>query len=185
MRPIVRENDNRPMFQLLTPMILAGAAALGGCSPTLDWREVRVASTGLRAAWPCKPEKEARQVTLGGHQVSLQALACAAGGGTFAVLFADIGGPASAGEVLEQWRTASLAAMRSGDARVTRFHPPGALDLPGSVRVIASGLRPDGSKVESHGAYFARGQHVFQAVVYSGRLHPELVDPFFSGLKFE
>jgi hypothetical protein len=53
------------------------------------------------------------------------------------------------------------------------------------VHVVASGQRGDGSKVESHAAYFAQGTHVFQAVVYADRLQPEVTEQFFSGLRFE
>ncbi len=51
--------------------------------------------------------------------------------------------------------------------------------------MVAAGQRADASKVESQAAYFARGNRVFQAVIYADRLKPELVEPFFSGLRFE
>lgn len=164
---------------------LAGAAALAACSPSLDWREVRVEPTALKAMLPCKPEQDSRQVPMGGRPVALQALACQAGGATFAVLFADIGSPATAGEVLRQWQAASLATMHGGPPRSTPFRPRGALEIPDSAQVFASGQRPDGSQVESQAAYFARGPHVFQAVVYSAKVSPQMAQPFFDGLRFE
>ena len=54
-----------------------------------------------------------------------------------------------------------------------------------SLQVIASGQRADGSRVESHAAYFAHGSHVFQAVIFADQLKPEVADAFFSGLTFE
>ena len=75
--------------------------------------------------------------------------------------------------------------MRSVSSQQTPFLPPGALALPQSVQVVASGQRADGSAVESHAAYFARGSRVFQAVIYADRLSPEAAETFFSGLRFE
>jgi hypothetical protein len=170
---------------LRTAAVLASGFALTACSPTFNWREVRPEATGLKAMLPCKPDKAARTVPMAGRQVRLQVLGCDTDGATFALLSADIGDPARAGEALAQWKTATLANMRSTSAQEQPFLPPGALGLPQSLQVVASGQRQDGSKVEGHAAYFARGSHVFQAVIYADRLKPEVADAFFSGLKFE
>ena len=158
---------------------------MAACSPTFDWREVRAESAGLRAMLPCKPDKESRMLPMAGRQVKVEMLGCEAGGATFAVLSADIGDPALAGEVLAQWKTSTLARLRSSAPPEAPFRPPGALALLQSLRVTATGQRADGSRVESEAAYFARGGRVFQAVIYAGQLKPEVADPFFSGLKFE
>jgi hypothetical protein len=163
----------------------ASALALAACSPTFNWREVRAEPTPLKAMLPCKPDKGAREVPMAGRQVSLEVRGCDTGGATFAVLFADIGNGGRAGEVLAQWKTATLSNLRAPASREGTFRPPGALDLPQSVHVVASGQRGDGSKVESHAAYFAQGTYVFQAVVYADRLQPEVTEQFFSGLRFE
>jgi len=164
---------------------VAATAALLACSPTFNWREVRVESTGLKAMFPCKPDHATRNVTLAGRPVSLEALACDAGGGTFAVLFADAD-PGSAGEFLGRWQAATLAGLRSNTAPESQpFRPPGALELPQSLQMAASGQRADGSAVQGRAAYFARGRQVFQAVVYADKLGSEATEPFFSGLAFE
>ncbi len=169
------------------PRLLPAAALLGlaACSPTFNWREVRAEPAPLKAMLPCKPDKGSRPVPMAGRQVELQVLGCETGGATFALLHGDIGDPARTGEVLAQWKTATLANMRSVSAQQTPFLPAGALALPQSVQVVASGQRADGSAVESHAAYFARGSRVFQAVIYADRLSPEAAETFFSGLKFE
>lgn len=164
---------------------LASGAVLAACSPTFNWREVRAEPSAARAMLPCKPDKGARTVPMAGREVSLQVLGCDTGGATFAVLFADIGDPSRAGEVLGQWKVATLANMRGLAAQESAFRPDGALALPQSLQVVASGSRADGSKVESRAAYFAHGSHVFQAVIYADRLEPEVAEPFFSGLKFQ
>jgi hypothetical protein len=159
--------------------------ALAACSPTFNWREVPVPPTTLKAAFPCKPDKGSRQVPMGGREVALQVLGCDTGGATFALLFADIGNAGRSAEVLTQWKQATLSNLRTGQGQERPFLPPGAIALRQSTQVVASGRRPDGSKVESHAAYFARGSHVFQAVIYSDELKPEWAEPFFSGLRFE
>jgi hypothetical protein len=165
--------------------VLILASLLAACSPTFNWREVRAEPVGLKAMLPCKPDKGARTVPMAGREVSLEVLGCDTGGATFALLFADIGDPGRTGEVLAHWKTATLANLRSIAARETPFRPPGAPALRDSIQVVASGQRADGSKVESHAAYFARGSHVFQAVIYADQLKPEVADTFFSGLTFE
>ena len=164
---------------------LIGVLALAACSPTFNWREVRVEPTALQAMLPCKPEKGERVVPMAGRQVTLQVLGCDTGGATFALLQADIQEAGRAGEVLALWKTATLLNMKSSAAKDGKFVPPGATALPQSLHVVASGQRADGSKVESHAAYFAQGSLVFQAVIYADRLKAETAEPFFSGLKFQ
>lgn len=168
-----------------TAAVLLFGWAVAGCSPAFNWREVRVDAAGLQAMLPCKPDKGARTVPMAGRPVSLQVLGCDAGGATFAVLFADVGEAGRTAEVLAQWKIATLATMRGTVAQERPFVPPGALGLPQSLQVVATGQRADGSKVQGHAAYFARGTHVFQAVIYYDQLQPEVADVFFSGLKFE
>jgi len=169
----------------MTAAVLVSGWALAACSPTFNWREVRAEPTALKAMLPCKPDKGARNVPMAGREVSLQVIGCDTGDATFAVMFADLGDVGRAGEVLAQWKAASLSNMRATSSRETPFRPAGALALPQSLQVVASGLRPDGSKVDSQAAYFAHGSHVFQAVIYTGQLKPEVAEPFFSGLKFQ
>jgi hypothetical protein len=165
--------------------LLACALALAACTPTFNWREVRTEVGGLKAMMPCKPDKSERPVPMAGHQVSLQVMGCNTGGATFAILFADMGDAMRAGEVLGQWKTATLSNLRGAAVHEAVFRPHGAEALPQSLQVVASGERGDGSKVESHAAYFARGSQVFQAVIYADELKPEVAEMFFSGLVLE
>ncbi|MEO7390952.1 MAG: hypothetical protein ABIU58_02185 [Ramlibacter sp.] len=172
------------MLRILTTALVS-MALLAACSPTFNWREVRSETGGLRAMMPCKPDKESRVVPMGGRDVDLKVLGCGTGDATFALLSADIVNAGRADEVLGQWKRATLANLHSVAAREAAFVPAGALALPASLQVVATGRRPDGSRVESHAAYFARGGHVFQAVIYSDRLVPEVAETFFSGIGFE
>lgn len=173
------------MLRILATMALLGAGGIAACSPTFNWREVRVQSTPLTAMMPCKPDTGAREMPMAGRKVNLTALSCEAGGATFALLFAEVGETARMGEVLLQWNLASLGNLRGAAARDRPFRPPGALALPQSMQVLATGQRTNGNKVESHAAYFAHGTHVYQAVIYATSLKPEVAETFFSGLKFQ
>jgi hypothetical protein len=75
--------------------------------------------------------------------------------------------------------------MRSAASREIPFLPRGAQPMGEALQVVASGQRADGSAVEGHAAYFAQGGRVFQAVIYSDKLKPEVAEAFFSGLQFE
>ena len=169
-----------PRFALAAVLL-----SLAACTPTFNWREVRVEPTQLRAMLPCKPDKASRTVPMAGRDTELQVLGCDTGGATFAVLSGDIVDPLKDGQVLAQWRAATLANMHGAGAEGRRFLPAGAMALPQSLRVSASGRRADGSKVESQAAYFARGSRVFQAVVYADKVPAEAAETFFSGLRFE
>ena len=172
---------------MLRALLAAALLSLAACSPTFNWREVRAESASLKAMLPCKPDRGARTVPMAGRQVELQVLGCEAGGATFAVLTGDIGDPLRSGEVLAQWRAATLANQRAapGGAQDRPFLPAGAMALAQSLRVSAAGQRADGSKVESQAAYFARGSRVVQAVIYADQVPAEAAETFFAGLGFE
>ncbi|MBK0391100.1 hypothetical protein [Ramlibacter algicola] len=161
------------------------ALAASACSPTFNWREVRAEPAPLKVLLPCKPDKGSRRVPLGGHDVDLAVIGCDAGGATFAVLQVDAEDPSRVPVVLEQWQRATLLNLHgtAGDARP--FAPAGSTPVPGAQRVSVQGQRADGSPVRGEIAYFTRGTHVFQAVVYAPQPRPEWVQPFFDGLKFE
>lgn len=172
---------------MIRPLFAAALFSLAACSPTFNWREIRVESMPLKAMLPCKPDKGARTVPMAGRQVELKVLGCETGGATFAVLAGDIVDPLRAGEVLAQWRAATLANLRTapGSAQDRPFLPAGAMALPQSLRVVAAGQRADGSHVASQAAYFARGSQVVQAVIYADQVTTEAAETFFGGLAFE
>ncbi len=173
------------MFPLRLCPAMFLLASLAACSPTYNWRDVRVTPTSLQAQLPCKPDQGQRQVSIAGRQVDMHVLGCDAGRATFAIMFADIGEPAPAGAMLAQWKAATLANMRAASTQERMFLPPGALGVAESVQVAASGRRTDGSAVMSRAAYFTQGTGVFQAAIYADQLVPEQADTFFSALRFE
>lgn len=170
----------------LVAALLTAVALLTACSPALNWREVRPEGTRLALLLPCKPDKAQKNVPLGGPATPLSMLGCDAGGATFAVAVADLGDAAKAAPVLAQWQSLTLANMKAGAApQVTPLKLPGAAALPPATLVKAEGQGPDGKPVSGQAAYFAQGSQVFQVVMYSPRITPEVAETFFSSLKFE
>ncbi|MDO8771802.1 MAG: hypothetical protein Q7K57_24430 [Burkholderiaceae bacterium] len=88
-----------------------------GCSPTLNWREVRLESTDgggtLVAYLPCKPDRATRQQDLGGERVELSMMGCEAGGATFTLGRINLAKPVLAPQVLAAWQAATLANLRA------------------------------------------------------------------------
>ena len=179
----------------LSVLLAAVVASVGlaACNPALNWREVRADTTELVALLPCKPDRGARAVSLGGQAVQLQMAGCEAGGATFAVSHATLADGAQAQAALAQWREVTLKNLRAAPAvpaaaRDVPFAPKGAMALPGSVRVTAQGQRPEGGAVSAQAVWFARatptGVQIFHAVIYAERMAPEAAETFFAGLKF-
>ncbi|MET0312705.1 MAG: hypothetical protein ABW051_11700 [Burkholderiaceae bacterium] len=164
--------------------LLAVASLLAACTPSLNWRDVPLADTGLVALLPCKPDKGERTVPLGGREVTMKMAGCEASGALFALASATLPDAAQAGAVLVQWQAATAANMKAQAPAAAPFVPPGAAALPEAVLVSARGVRADGSAVESRAAYFSAGARVYQAVIYADRLDPAAAETFFSSLKF-
>ena len=158
---------------------------LAACNPTFNWRDVRPDETRLGLLLPCKPDKAEKVVPLGGRPTPLRLLGCDAGGATFAVAVADLGDSSRASDVLRQWQALTLANMKAGAPQLTPLVLKGAAPSPAPVLVKAQGRRADGTAVSGQAAYFAQGTQVFQAVVYAGKLSPDVAETYFASLSFE
>lgn len=167
------------------------ALLLAACSPALNWRSVPLEGAALSVALPCKPDHAVRAVELGGVKADLAMVGCEADGALFAVSQRALADPAQASAALVRWRAAVLA--RLGDsARVVLqqdFAPRGALPLPGAVRIVAHGWRPEGGAVTLQAVWFARtlGSQVrlYHAALYTHKARPALADAFFDGLTLQ
>lgn len=162
---------------------LGTAAALMGCSPTLDWREVRPEGSGALAMFPCKPSIETRSVALAGAPVRMSMAVCRAGGATFGLAFADLQDPSRVAPALQAWREASAANLGAAVEVVGPLQVPGMTPNPQAQRTRARGQMPDGAALSQDAAYFTRGTWVFQATVTAPGADRDAVDAFFGGLK--
>jgi hypothetical protein len=196
------------LFQFRRPALLFRQVgwlllALGaGCSPSLNWREVRLpASQGLVMTFPCKPEPQQRLVQLpglSGPPVQLHILACEADGATWAISHFDTHSPERWVRALALWQSSVLAnlAVLPGQAVAQKqglaaFEVPGSTPHPDAVTWWATGQRPVSLKASEPVAvkvwHFAKGMQVFQASVWAPSLQPD--DPrlttFAKGIHFQ
>jgi hypothetical protein len=165
-------------------MPLAGAAlVLAGCTPSMDWREVRPESSGATLMLPCKPDSHARKVVLAGAAVRLTLYACNTGGATWALAYADVMDPSRVGPALRDLRASAASNLGAELGAPIAWQLPGVTPNPDSGRFELRGRLPDGKPVRSQVAVYARATTVFQATVLGERLDAESVDTFFSGLR--
>ena len=165
---------------------LAALLTLGACSPTFNWRELRLDGTPLLALMPCKPESAKRAVPLAGTPTELHMHSCEAGGLRFAVAWADVGNAAQVAPALAAWRSAGLQSLRAAPTPADDPATQWAVAVAGAPSVQgvkAQGQDPQGQPVQTRTAYFAQGSRVFQAAVYGAKLPEEAVEPFFAGLR--
>jgi hypothetical protein len=170
-------------FLAALPMCLV-LAALGACSPTLDWRETAAEGSGVVAMFPCRPDRHARTVELAGSKLKMEMLVCPAGGATYALSFVDVPEPARVNAALAELRAVTLAnvqavAPRSSPARVSGMTPNAE-----AVRVAATGRLPDGAGVQVHAVFFAKGLRVYQGSVVGAKPGAEANEIFLSGFRF-
>ena len=86
---------------------------------------------------------------------------------------------------MRQWQALTLANMKAGAPQLTPLVLKGAAPSPAPVLVKAQGQRADGTAVSGQAAYFAQGTQVFQAVVYAGKLSPDVAETYFASLSFD
>ena len=154
---------------------------LGACTPTFNWRDVRIADKGLVALLPCKADRATRSLPLGTESVEIQMAGCEAGNATFAVAHASAGSAAQAEAWLRAWQAATRSQL--GDAEV--------IDVPAAI-ARASAL-PAPWRLEARGAssthvqWFSQrttnGVSVYQATILGKPSSPEAVATFFEGLR--
>lgn len=167
-------------------LLLSASVAGAACSPTYNWRELRLAGAPLVALMPCKPEQAQRPVPLGGAPVELHMHSCEAGGLTFAVAWADLGDAARTSEAIGLLRRASVAAIKVAPDRVDdpalQWTPvvPGADPVRG---LAAQGTQHTQRPVQMKAAHFAHGTYVYQAALYGAALPDEVATTFFEGLR--
>lgn len=155
----------------------------GGCTPALDWREVRPEGSGLMLLFPCKPSSQSRQVLLAGAQRRLVLVACAAGDATWALAHTDVVDPALVAQALAELQSAAAANLSAASALELPLQVQGATPNPLSRQVQLSGRLPDGKAVNARLAVFAKGTRVFQATLIGTHWPAQAPEMFFSSLR--
>jgi hypothetical protein len=170
------------MLRLKLCASLAGAL-LWGCSPVLDWREVRPERSGAAALFPCKPKSLTRSALLAGAPVSMTLVSCQVEGMTFAVSHADLGDPSRVTLALVELRSALAANLGASDVRTEPFGVAGMTPNAEAVRLRITGHLPDATPAQERAALFARGTRVFQVAVVGTHLDEVAANAFFESLR--
>lgn len=155
---------------------------LAGCSPSLNWRDVRPEGTSLVGLLPCKPDHGARVLPMGSKPVTITMMGCDANGATFTLAHMavpDLDGAAA----LTHWQAATLSTMRGQTVSILPFSLKGSSAQPPAVQVKATGVRANGKPVTLQAVWFVATGRVFQVALYSDKAQPEVADAYFSGLR--
>ena len=165
------------------PFLLVLAAA-SACSPTLDWRETAAEGSGVVAMFPCRPDRHARTVELAGSKLKMEMLVCPAGGVTYALGFADVPEPARVAAALAELRAAALRNVQAAQPQLVPVQISGMTPNAAAVRFSVLGHLPDGTAVQEHAVFFAKGLRVYQGSVIGAKTATEANEIFLAGFKF-
>lgn len=157
---------------------------LSACGPTFNWRDTSIAETELTALFPCKPLKASRRLYLGRTEVDLHMASCNTGGVTVAIGHASVPEAAETAGALQKWREATLAGMRAKSSSSSPLVLAGVDQGAHAARTQALGIKPGGGEIVLEAAWFARGNEIFGALMYGAAPSPDVVETFFSSLKF-
>lgn len=156
---------------------------MGGCTPALDWREVRPPQApGLRAVFPCRPDLVTRTVTLPSlaQPVSMQLWSCQTGDVTWALSRVQVKDATDVGPTLTALATTMqdnlrAASQMAGSTTPLRADPLGPVQVRGMTpQPQAQGWRFQARRVDGWGRplevgvtawHFAHGLQIFQASV--------------------
>lgn len=168
--------------------MIALPLALWGCSPALNWREVRLQEPGLVTMFPCRPVAQTREVSLAGRPLSMKLQACEADGGTYAVMAVQATDPSAVNAMLESLRDTSLAKLDAAgiaSSPQAGWRVAGMTPQPAAGRWTVTHARGADKPVRMDTALFARGAWVIQASVIGPAASVERAsEPFFEGLAF-
>ena len=170
---------------------LFGALTLSACNPAQNWRDVAFEGSALKVQLPCKPDRTARSVPMGGVPVELQVVGCESGTAMFAVMIAALPAGSDASAVMAAWQKATLDNARVPQplaaGQQQAWHRPGQLPLATSLRVQAPGLRANGEPVSMDAVWgaLAEGERVrlVHAVVYDRKIAVELSTTLFESIQ--
>lgn len=163
---------------------LALSTSISGCSPALDWREVRIAEAGTELLFPCRPVRQQRKLTLDGQPRSMVLHVCDAGPASWALSHVDVADPAAVGAALQSMAASVRANLdATAAAAVAARAVPGATPQPQSGRWRLNGRARDGRALEAEFVVFAQGTIVVQATVLGTVVPPQDAETFLGSLR--
>jgi hypothetical protein len=160
---------------------------LCACTPTFNWRDVRLESVDgstLKAALPCKPDTATRKQQLGGIQVDLSMMGCVANDTTFTLARIPVLDPLSAPKLLAAWQAGAVANMKAVATPTIPVTVSGAATWPQAARVTLTG-----AVTQAQIIWFAKqsssGLTLYQAAMYGKQPNSEAMTTFFESLQLQ
>lgn len=183
--PYPRHRPHRDAPAVAAVALAAAAVAIAACTPTFNWRDVRIADEGLVALLPCKADRATRAVSMGSESVEVEMAGCEAGGATFAVAHAAAADAAQADAWLRAWQKASRAQMGGSEVVEAAATLPRASLSPAPWKLMSRGAADAAGA--THILWFSQrtavGVSLYQATVLGRPSSPEAVAAFFEGLR--
>ncbi|MFT3819361.1 MAG: hypothetical protein QM750_17255 [Rubrivivax sp.] len=164
---------------LIAPVVLACAA----CTPSLNWREWRSDETGLVQAFPCKPARQQRQVTIAGRAQLLVLEVCDADGVSWALAHTQASEPAAVGPLLDALAAAAHANLGVVRSSLRPHAVPGATPQAAAGRYAFAGRDPRGRALQAQVLVFARGLLVVQLTALGEQVPEAAVETFFGSVR--
>lgn len=157
------------------------ALTLSGCSPALNWRELRPDGADLTLMFPCKPSREERrQPGPTGTPVTVRSASCEAQGWQFSLTWTDLGDA----------RASTAAQQRMHEGLASRMQPAASAPLawPGFQPDAQAyqqqfSARPGEPQQQVQQAVFARGSRVYQLLMQGERPGPEAWEVFLGSVR--
>ena len=165
-------------------LLITLTVSLFGCSPTFNWREVRLEGVSLKSLLPCKPDRASRQIEISGQALEMKMAGCEAGDMLFAVSYVALPDKRATQRMLAQWKAGMLQSMQVQDEKSLVFNPKFLPDVTDALKLEAKGHRSDGTAVTAQALWFANDSHLYHAVIYAGVIPQDVAETFFSGLVF-
>ena len=166
--------------------------ALAACSPTFDWRELRLQGLPMTFMLPAKPARMTREVTLDERRLAMEMAGAQAGGMTFTAAWVDLRGAAPGsghGErILDAMVTGMLRNIGAATSRQqtvsvavldTRDNSRRTID---ARRVIASGSH-DGRPLVMLAVFAALPTQAHQFVVMGETVDEEVAGQFLDSVR--
>ncbi len=129
-------------------------AALMGCAPELNWREVRIDEADIVQMFPCRPLRQQRAPVIDGRTRPMALYVCDAGQASWALSVIDPGDPALVPGAMQALADASRANLGLAERAASSVAAGASYRLQGRA--------PDGRSVELSGRVAARGSKVLQ-----------------------
>jgi hypothetical protein len=187
---------------------------LAACTPSLNWREVNVAS--MQVYLPCKPDAGTRPVTLAGYTLELSMRGCQAQDALFAASYLAVPDAQGVPAVLDAWRARTLENMHAqpalgvapqaqspensnhaaspapdlGTSEAMSTVAPAPTSTPTStstpvLNLQTQGSDPQGAPVQAQLVWFVHQQGIYHLAVYAPRVTPEMRDMVVKQVRFQ